>query len=217
MTQEKTLLGLTSSEVEESRRQHGINILTPPKKASLWEQFMEKFEDPIIRILLCAWILAMIISAYHCWGPENAGWEAFIEPIGIFFAIMLASSIGFIFEVKAAKAFDVLNQVNDDIPVMVMREGRVTEIKRSEVVVGDIVMLNTADDIPADGTLLEAISLQINESSLTGEPIISKTTRKEDFDHEATYPSNCAMRGTTVVDGHGIMQITAVGDATEYG
>ncbi|MBO5872551.1 MAG: hypothetical protein J6Q75_07955, partial [Bacteroidaceae bacterium] len=84
MTQEKTLRGLTSSEVEESRRQHGINILTPPKKASLWEQFMEKFEDPIIRILLCAWILAMIISAYHCWGPENAGWEAFIEPIGIF-------------------------------------------------------------------------------------------------------------------------------------
>jgi Ca2+-transporting ATPase len=159
----------------------------------------------------------MIISAYHCWGPENAGWEAFIEPIGIFFAIMLASSIGFIFEVKAAKAFDVLNQVNDDIPVMVMREGRVTEIKRSEVVVGDIVMLNTGDEIPADGTLLEAISLQINESSLTGEPIISKTTRKEDFDHEATYPSNCAMRGTTVVDGHGIMQITAVGDATEYG
>lgn len=217
MTQEKTLRGLTSAEVEESRRQHGINILTPPKKASLWEQFMEKFEDPIIRILLCAWILAMIISAYHCWGPENAGWEAFIEPIGIFFAIMLASSIGFIFEVKAAKAFDVLNQVNDDIPVMVMREGRVTEIKRSEVVVGDIVMLNTGDEIPADGTLLEAISLQINESSLTGEPIISKTTRKEDFDHEATYPSNCAMRGTTVVDGHGIMQITAVGDATEYG
>ena len=217
MTQENILLGLTSSEVEESRRQHGINILTPPKKASLWEQFMEKFEDPIIRILLCAWILAMIISAYHCWGPENAGWEAFIEPIGIFFAIMLASSIGFIFEVKAAKAFDVLNQVNDDIPVMVMREGRVTEIKRSEVVVGDIVMLNTGDEIPADGTLLEAISLQINESSLTGEPIISKTTRKEDFDHEATYPSNCAMRGTTVVDGHGIMQITAVGDATEYG
>ena len=87
MTQENILLGLTTSEVEESRRQHGINILTPPKKASLWEQFMEKFEDPIIRILLCAWILAMIISAYHCWGPENAGWEAFIEPIGIFFAI----------------------------------------------------------------------------------------------------------------------------------
>lgn len=217
MTQENILLGLTSAEVEESRRQHGINILTPPKKASLWEQFMEKFEDPIIRILLCAWILAMIISAYHCWGPENAGWEAFIEPIGIFFAIMLASSIGFIFEVKAAKAFDVLNQVNDDIPVMVMRDGRVTEVKRAEVVVGDIVMLNTGDEIPADGTLLEAISLQINESSLTGEPIISKTTRKEDFDHEATYPSNCAMRGTTVVDGHGIMQITAVGDATEYG
>ncbi len=217
MTQEKTLRGLTSAEAEESRKLHGINILTPPKKASLWEQFLEKFEDPIIRILLCAWILAMIISAYHCWGPEQAGWEAFIEPVGIFFAIMLASSIGFIFEVKAAKAFEMLNQVNDDIPVMVMRDGRVTEVKRSEIVVGDIVMLNTGDEIPADGTLLEAVSLQINESTLTGEPIISKTTREEEFDHEATYPSNCAMRGTTVVDGHGIMQISAVGDATEYG
>ena len=209
--------GLTSQEVEDSRQKHGSNILTPPKKTSLWVQFMEKFEDPIIRILLFAWVLAMIISAIHCWGPDQKGLEAFIEPVGIFFAIMLASTIGFIFEAKAAKAFEVLNQVNDDIAVTVIRNGHVTETTRADIVVGDIVMLGTGDEIPADGILLESVSLQVNESTLTGEPVISKTTKEEDFDHEATYPSNHAMRGTTVVDGHGMMQVMAVGDATEYG
>ena len=209
--------GLTSQEVEENRRQHGTNILTPPKKTSLWIQFLEKFEDPIIRILLFAWVLAMVISAIHCWGPDQKGLEAFIEPVGIFFAIMLASTIGFFFEAKAAKAFEILNQVNDDIPVTVIRNGHVTETTRADIVVGDIVMLGTGDEIPADGTLLESVSLQVNESSLTGEPITSKTTEEEDFDPEATYPSNQVMRGTTVVDGHGMMQVRAVGDATEYG
>ena len=209
--------GLTSQEVEDSRRKHGTNILTPPKKTSLWIQFLEKFEDPIIRILLFAWVLAMIISAIHCWGPDQKGLEAFIEPVGIFFAIMLASTIGFFFEAKAAKAFEVLNQVNDDIPVTVIRNGHVTETTRADIVVGDIVMLGTGDEIPADGILLESVSLQVNESTLTGEPLISKTTVEADFDQEATYPSNHAMRGTTVVDGHGMMQVMAVGDATEYG
>lgn len=209
--------GLTSQEIEDSRRKYGTNTLTPPKKTSLWIQFLEKFEDPIIRILLFAWVLAMIISAIHCWGPDQKGLEAFIEPVGIFFAIMLASTIGFFFEVKAAKAFEVLNQVNDDIPVTVIRNGHVTETTRADIVVGDIVMLGTGDEIPADGTLLEAVSLQVNESTLTGEPIISKTTKEEDFDTDATYPSNNVMRGTTVVDGHGVMQVHAVGDATEYG
>ena len=209
--------GLTSQEVEDSRRKYGTNILTPPKKTSLWIQFLEKFEDPIIRILLFAWVLAMIISAIHCWGPDQKGLEAFIEPVGIFFAIMLASTIGFFFEAKAAKAFEVLNQVNDDIPVTVVRDGHVTETTRADIVVGDIVMLGTGDEIPADGILLESVSLQVNESTLTGEPLISKTTIEADFDPEATYPSNQTMRGTTVVDGHGIMQVQAVGDATEYG
>ena len=209
--------GLTSQEVEDSRRKHGTNILTPPKKTSLWIQFLEKFEDPIIRILLFAWVLAMIISAIHCWGPDQKGLESFIEPVGIFFAIMLASTIGFFFEAKAAKAFEVLNQVNDDIPVTVVRDGHVTETTRADIVVGDIVMLGTGDEIPADGILLESVSLQVNESTLTGEPLISKTTIEDDFDPEATYPSNQTMRGTTVVDGHGIMQVQAVGDATEYG
>ncbi|MBR4849223.1 MAG: calcium-translocating P-type ATPase, PMCA-type [Bacteroidaceae bacterium] len=214
---EKKIIGLTSEQVKESRRLFGENILTPPERVSLWKQFMEKFEDPIIRILLLAWVLSMVISGVHCWGPEQEGFAAFLEPLGIFFAIVLASTIGFIFEVKAARAFEVLNTVNDDIMVTVMRNGKVQEVARKEVVVGDVVMLNTGDEVPADGVLLECHSMQINESTLTGEPVISKTTVEADFDEEATYPSNRVLRSTTVVDGHGIMQVDLVGDATEYG
>lgn len=209
--------GLTKQEVEESRRLHGENILTPPEKASLWSQFLEKFNDPIIKILLVAWLLSMIIAGVHCWGPEAKGFTAFLEPIGIFFAIMLASCVGFFFELKANKAFDILNTVNDDTFVKVIREGNICQITKKEVVVGDIVVLETGEEIPADGRLLEAISLQVNESTLTGEPIISKTTNEAEFDNEATYPSNAVMRGTTVVDGHGVMEVELVGDATGYG
>ena len=216
MAKEK-LNGLTAEQVEESRLKYGSNILTPPEKVSLWKQFLEKFEDPIIRILLLAWVLSMIISSVHCWGPEQEGFAAFLEPLGIFFAIMLASTIGFFFEVKAARAFEVLNTVNDDIMVTVIRDGKVQEVSRKEIVVGDVVMLDTGDEAPADGTLVEAHSLQINESTLTGEPVISKTTVEADFDSDATYPSNRVLRSTTVVDGHGIMRVELVGDATEYG
>lgn len=209
--------GLTKQQVDENRRLYGENVLTPPKKASLWSQFLEKFDDPIIRILLVAWLLSMIIAGVHCWGPEAKGFTAFLEPIGIFFAIMLASCVGFFFEMKANKAFDVLNTVNDDVMVKVIREGNICQVPKKEVVVGDIVVLETGEEVPADGHLLEAISLQINESTLTGEPIISKTTNEADFDDEATYPSNVVMRSTTVVDGHGIMEVEKVGDATGYG
>ena len=209
--------GLTSQQVEESRLKYGSNVLTPPEKESLWKQFLEKFEDPIIRILLLAWVLSMIISSVHCWGPEQEGFAAFLEPLGIFFAIMLASTIGFIFEVKAARAFEVLNTVNDDIMVTVIRDGKVQEVSRKEIVVGDVVMLGTGDEVPADGVLLEAHSLQLNESTLTGEPVIAKTTVEADFDSEATYPSNRVLRSTTVVDGHGVMCVDLVGDTTEYG
>ena len=214
---DKKLKGLTSQQVEESRRLHGVNVLTPPERVSLWKQFLEKFEDPIIRILLVAWVLSMVISGVHCWGPEQEGFSAFLEPLGIFFAILLASSIGFLFEVKAARAFEVLNTVNDDVMVTVVRDGRIVEVPRRDIVVGDIVMLGTGDEAPADGTLLEAHSLQINESTLTGEPVISKTVVEADFDKDATYPSNRVLRSTTVVDGHGIMCVDLVGDATEYG
>ena len=216
MSEEK-ILGLTAQQVEESRRKYGENVLTPPARESLWKKFLEKFEDPIIRILLIAWLLSMVISCVHCWGPEKAGFSAFLEPIGIFFAIVLANGIGFIFEVKAARAFEVLNTVNDDVMVTVKRDGKVQEISRKEVVVGDIVILNTGDEVPADGVLLQAQSLQINESTLTGEPMIAKTTVEADFDDEATYPSNKVLRSTTVVDGNGVMRVELVGDATEYG
>ena len=216
MTEEK-IEGLTLHQVEENRRKYGENILTPPARESLWKKFLEKFEDPIIRILLIAWALSMVISCVHCWGPEQAGFSAFLEPIGIFFAIVLASGIGFIFEVKAARAFEVLNTVNDDVQVTVIRDGNVQEVSRKDIVVGDVVVLNTGDEVPADGVLLQAQSLQINESTLTGEPMIAKTTVEADFDDEATYPSNKVLRGTTVVDGNGIMRVELVGDATEYG
>ena len=214
---EEYMKGLTAQQVEENRRKYGENVLTPPVRESLWKKFIEKFDDPIIRILLIALLLSMIISCVHCWGPEKAGFSAFLEPIGIFFAIVLASGIGFIFEVKAARAFDVLNTVNDDVMVTVIRDGNVQEVSRKDVVVGDVVMLNTGDEVPADGVLLQAQSLQINESTLTGEPMIAKTTVEADFDDEATYPSNKVLRSTTVVDGNGIMRVELVGDATEYG
>ena len=209
--------GLTSQQVEESRLKYGANVLTPPARESLWKKFIEKFEDPIIRILLVAWLLSMIISCVHCWGPEQAGFSAFLEPIGIFFAIILASGIGFIFEVKAARAFDVLNTVNDDVMVTVLRDGKVQEVSRKEIVVGDVVILNTGDEVPADGVLLESQALQINESTLTGEPVISKSVVEAEFDDEATYPSNRVLRSTTVVDGNGVILVDMVGDATEYG
>ena len=167
--------GLTQKEVEQSRMAHGANVLTPPEKASLWSQFLEKFDDPIIRILLVAWLLSMVIAGVHCWGPEAKGFAAFLEPIGIFFAIMLASCVGFFFELKANRAFDVLNTVNDDVMVKVVRDGHLVEVARREIVVGDIVHLETGEEVPADGRLLEAVSLQVNESTLTGEPVISKT------------------------------------------
>ena len=209
--------GLTQEEVKRSRELHGANVLTPPEKASLWSQFLEKFDDPIIRILLVAWLLSMVIAGIHCWGPEAKGLTVFLEPVGIFMAILLASCVGFFFELKANRAFDVLNTVNDDLLVRVIRDGHLKQVPRKEVVVGDIVRLEAGEEVPADGRLLEAISLQVNESTLTGEPVIGKTVCEADFDLEATYPSNVVMRGSTVVDGHGVMVVEQVGDATGYG
>lgn len=209
--------GLTKEQVDESRRLYGNNLLTPPKKVSLWVQFFEKFNDPIIRILLVAWLLSLIIAGVHCWGAAGDGLKAFLEPAGIFFAIMLATGVGFAFEAKANRAFNILNTVNDDVPVKVIREGNISQIPKKDIVKGDIVVLETGDEIPADGYLLEAVSLQVNESTLTGEPVIAKTVNVADFDSDATYPSNMLMRGTTIVDGHGIIEVERVGDATDYG
>ena len=208
--------GLTDSQVSESRKIHGVNILTPPKKDSLLKRYLEKFGDPLIIILLVAGLLSLGISIYEI-AVLKLGFKVFFEPIGIFIAILLATGLAFIFELKADKEFALLNQVNDDEPVQVIRNGNAISIPRKDVVVGDIVIINTGEEIPADGELLEAVSLNIDESSLTGEPMAHKTTNPDDFDHEATFPSNHAMKGTKVMEGHGVMRTIAVGDKTENG
>lgn len=200
--------GLTDQEVTESRNKYGVNLLTPPKRPSLWKLYLEKFQDPVIKVLLVAAIFSFLIAIM-----ENE----FAETLGIVFAILLATGISFYFEYDANKKFDLLNTVNEEIPVKVIRNGRIQEVPRKDIVVGDIVLLETGEEIPADGELLEAVSLQVNESNLTGEPVIDKTANKEDFDEEATYPSNMLMRGTTIVDGHATMRVLKVGDSTEIG
>lgn len=200
--------GLTDQEVKTSREKYGENILTPPPHTPLWKLFLEKFKDPIIRILLVAALLSLIISVLH---------NEYAETIGIFVAIFLATGVGFWFEMDANKKFELLNQVNDDILIKVLRNGNIHEVSKKDIVVGDIVVLETGEEVPADGELIEAISLQVNESTLTGEPVIDKTTNSEEFDAEATYPSNKMLRGTTVVNGHCIYRVEKVGDATEFG
>lgn len=216
MSQNHQLKGLTDEQVLESRRLNGTNILTPPEKESLWSRFLEKFSDPLIIILLIAGVLSIGISFYEYYGLDE-GFGVFFEPIGIFIAILLATGFAFIFELKADKEFALLNQVNDDEPVQVIRNGNTIEIPRKDVVVGDIVILNTGQEVPADGELLEAVALNIDESTLTGEPICHKTTDPKEFDKDATFPSNHAMRGTKVMEGHGIMEVISVGDKTENG
>ncbi len=179
-------------------------------------RFLEKFKDPLIIILLVAGALSIGISCYEYLGlGKDTG--VFFEPLGIFIAILLATGLGFIFELKADKEFALLNQVNDDEPVQVIRDGYATQVPRKDVVVGDIVILNTGEEVPADGELLEAVSLSIDESTLTGEPICTKTTDPARFDPDHTFPDNHAMRGTKVMEGHGVMRVFAVGDATENG
>lgn len=213
---EKELNGLSQKEVEESRKVHGINVMTLPTGTPVWKKFIEKFYDPMIIILIVAGFLSLGISFYE-WHWLGHGADAFIEPVGIFFAILLASGLSFYFEQKADKEFDLLNKVNDDEPVQVFRDGNMTEIAKKNVVVGDIVILNQGNDIPADGVLIEAKSMNVDESTLTGEPMCAKTIDQSHFDSEATFPSNMVLRGTRVIEGHGIMRVTAVGDATENG
>lgn len=208
--------GLSDVEVAESRKKYGVNLLTPPQKESLFSRFLKKFNDPLIIILLIAGVLSVGISVYEYTVLEQ-GFKVFFEPIGIFVAIILATGLGFIFEAKADKEFELLNQVNDDEPVEVIRNGFAMQIPKKEIVVGDIVILNTGAEVPADGELLEAVTLNIDESTLTGEPICHKTTDPENFDPDATFPSNHAMRGTKVMEGHGVMRVSAVGDHTENG
>src|SRR5574344_3075759 len=216
MEQKHHFIGLTDAEVLESRKKNGVNILTPPEKEPLWKQFLEKFEDPLIRILMVAGIMSIGISCYEYWNLHES-LAVFFEPVGIFVAILLATGLAFYFELRANKAFSILNQVNDDELVKVIRNNNVIEIPKKDVVVEDIVILNTGDEVPADGELLEAVTLHMDESTLTGEPVCGKTVNKDEFDKDATFPSNHVLRGTKVMEGHGVFRVLRVGDATENG
>lgn len=208
--------GLSDKEVAESRARYGANLLTPVARVSVWRKFLEKFQDPTIIILLVAALLSIGVSVYEVYYHER-GSEAFLEPMGILFAVLLATGLAFYFEQKADREFTILNKVNDDEPVRVIRNGHTMEVPKQSVVVGDIVVVESGDEVPADGELLESVSLSVDESMLTGEPIASKSARPEAMDREATFPTNHLLRGTRVVEGYGVCRVFAVGDATENG
>ncbi|MDO5395525.1 MAG: cation-translocating P-type ATPase [Bacteroidales bacterium] len=216
MAQDKFLNGLTDKEVIENRMKYGTNVLTPPHRKSLWREFIEKFSDPLIVILLVAGMLSVGIAIYEYFGLDE-GWKVFFEPVGIFLAIILATGLSFVFEQRANNAFRILNRVNDDEPVEVIRNGAPTSIPRKDIVVGDIVILNTGDEIPADGELTDAVTMSVDESTLTGEPLCHKTVDPDRFDKDATYPSDHVLRGTKIMEGHGVMRVLKVGDSTETG
>ncbi|HAO21012.1 MAG TPA: haloacid dehalogenase, partial [Desulfobacteraceae bacterium] len=196
MADEKQIVrfkGLTSAEVEESRRTHGANILTPPEREPWWKLFLEKFDDPVIRILIIAAVIAIVVGVID---------GKYAEGVGIILAVLLATTLAFLNEYKAGKEFDILNQVNDEVPIKVLRDGNFTTIAKKDLVVNDVVLLEIGEEIPADGEVLEAVSFQVNQSRLTGEsvPVRKMTTEelaKESVD-EGAYTRNMLYRGTTV-------------------
>jgi len=200
--------GLTDEQVAKSREQHGYNVLTPPKRASLWALYIDKYRDPIIQILLVAVAVSLVFSFIN---------GEFLETIGIFLAIIIATTIGFYFERDAAKKFDVLTTLGEEQPVKVRRNGQTTTVARKDVVPGDLMVIEVGDEIPADGLLLQSSDLQIDESSLTGEPIINKHATPDVAEEEATYPTNVVLRSTMVMNGSGLARVTAIGDGTEIG
>ena len=208
--------GLTEAQVLESRTKYGSNVLTPPEKESLLKLYFGKFEDPLIIILMVIGVFAVGVSCYEYWGLHE-DFTVFFEPIGIFVAILLATGLGFYFELKAQKEFTILNQENDHEKVAVIRNGNVTEVPKCDIVVGDILVLQTGQEIPADAKLLESVSLIVDESSLTGEPAHPKTADEKEQNKDATYPSNQVYRGTQIMEGHGYAEVFAVGDKTENG
>ncbi|SNU10261.1 Ca2+-transporting ATPase [Prevotellaceae bacterium KH2P17] len=200
--------GLSGQEVLERRLKYGENLLTPPPRTSLWKLYLDKYRDPIIRILLVAAAISLVLAFV-----END----FIETIGIFLAIFFATTVGFYFERDAAKKFNILNALGEEQLVKVRREGRVCEIPRKDVVVGDVILIEVGDEIPADGKLVHAVDLQIDESSLTGEPICAKSVDNRREHDESTYPRDMVLRSTMVMSGRGEAVVTAVGDHTEIG
>ncbi len=205
-----SIQGLTDAAVIESRQKYGDNVLTPPQKVSLWKLYLEKYHDPIIQILIVAALISLGLAFIE---------KDFVETIGIFVAIFIATTVGFYFERDAAKKFEVLTAMNEDQLVKVRRNGHVTEISRRDVVVGDVILVEVGDEIPADAELVEAVNLQVDESSLTGEPLTTKSVDTDASSHqgEEAYPSNVILRSTMVMNGHGVGIVTKVGDASEIG
>ena len=198
-------IGLTDEQVKQSREQHGKNVLTPPQRTSLWKLYLDKYRDPIIQILLVAAFVSLILAFIE---------KNFMETIGIFVAVFLATTVGFYFERDAAKKFNLLTALSEEQPVKVRRNGKVMEIPRHDVVVGDVVLVEVGDEVPADGELIVCNDLQINESTLTGEPVTEKSL---EGGGEGAYPRNVILRSTMVMNGRGEFVVTAVGDATEIG
>lgn len=198
-------IGLTDEQVKQSREQHGKNVLTPPQRTSLWNLYLDKYRDPIIQILLVAAFVSLILAFIE---------KNFMETIGIFVAVFLATTVGFYFERDAAKKFNLLTALSEEQPVKVRRNGKVMEIPRHDVVVGDVVLVEVGDEVPADGELIVCNDLQMNESSLTGEPITEKTL---EGGGDGAYPRNVVLRSSMVMNGRGEFVVTAVGDATEIG
>lgn len=198
-------IGLTDEQVKQSREQHGKNVLTPPQRTSLWKQYLDKYRDPIIQILLVAAFVSLILAFIE---------KNFMETIGIFVAVFLATTVGFYFERDAAKKFNLLTALSEEQPVKVRRNGKVMEIPRHDVVVGDVVLVEVGDEVPADGELIVCNDLQINESALTGEPVAEKSL---EGGGDGAYPRNVILRSTMVMNGRGEFVVTAVGDATEIG
>ena len=201
--------GLTAREVEQSRVKHGENVLTPPRRQSMWRLYLEKYNDPMVRILLVAALVSLVLAFVK---------DDYIETLGIIAAVLLATTVGFYFERDAARKFDVLTQLGEEQPVKVVRDGQVVEIPRREVVVGDVVVVETGDEVPADGQLFESTDLQVDESSLTGEPMAHKAVQAEQQSvGEEAYPKDMLLRSSMVMGGTGRYVVSAVGDATEIG
>ena len=198
-------IGLTDEQVKQSREQHGKNVLTPPQRTSLWKLYLDKYRDPIIQILLVAAFVSLILAFIE---------KNFMETIGIFVAVFLATTVGFYFERDAAKKFNLLTALSEEQPVKVRRNGKVMEIPRHDVVVGDVVLVEVGDEVPADGELIVCNDLQMNESTLTGEPVTEKSL---EGGGDGAYPRNVILRSTMVMNGRGEFVVTAVGDATEIG
>lgn len=218
MSKKRHYTGLTTEQVALSRRDHGTNVLTPPEHEPLWKQFLEKFDDPLIKILLVALVLSVGLSLYEYFGL-HMGASILFEPLGITIAIVLATLVGFLVEVNANKKFRLLNLTDDHVGVKVVRDGHITQIPRCDIVVGDVVILETGEKVPADGKVIESFNLRVDESSFTGEPSARKTHDTEVASQatETTYPANSLLRASTVIEGHAIMCVERVGDKTEFG